>query len=194
LETTEQQEREIGDGSQPIEADLPDLPPPPASIARDEMPVEPNRVMIAEPDTAPLLESGFALPQPTLESVLWAVVILGALLVRVASLTNNPFSAAEAQRAYAAWQFVDGRSARVDGALWGPLPFLINGLFFFLFGARDAVARLGPALAGVAIVPICWWLRPWFGRWGALGVAAMLAFSPTFVYGSRLYLRAAPRG
>ncbi len=149
------------------------------------MPVEPNRVMIAEPDTAPLLESGFALPQPTLESVLWAVVILGALLVRVASLTNNPFSAAEAQRAYAAWQFVDGRSARVDGALWGPLRFLINGLFFFLFGARDAVARLGPALAGAAIVPICWWLRPWFGRWGALGVAAMLAFSPTFVYGSR---------
>jgi len=138
-----------------------------------------------EPMAAPLLESSFALPRPTLESVLWGVVIASALLARIASLTNTPFSGAEAQRAYAAWQFVDGQSTRVDGALWGPLPFLINALSFFLFGARDAIARLGPALAGVAIVPVCWWLRPYVGRWGALGIAAMFALSPTFVYGSR---------
>ncbi len=197
METTEQQAREIddegrrppilpGDGPQPGEDDLLDVPPAPERIVWQEMPTEAaTDTIVTESDSAPLLESGFALPHPTLEAILWVVVILSALLVRIASLTNNPFSAAEAQRAYAAWQFVDGQSARVDGALWGPLPFLINGLFFFLFGARDTVARLAPALAGVAIVPICWWLRPWFGRWGALGVAAMLALSPTFVYGSR---------
>ncbi|MDQ2786405.1 MAG: glycosyltransferase family 39 protein [Chloroflexota bacterium] len=140
---------------------------------------------VVAPKDVPLLATRVAPPRPTLESILWAVVILSALFVRVASLTNNAFGTAEAQRAYAAWQFVDGQSARVDGALWGPLPFLINAVFFFLFGARDAIARLGPALAGIAIVPICWWLRPYFGRWGALGVAAMLALSPTFVYGSR---------
>src|SRR5437016_1145919 len=130
-------------------------------------------------------DSGFVLPRPSLETILWIVVIASAVLVRLASLTNNPFSAAEAQRAYAAWQFADGQSSRVDGGLWGPFPFLINGLFFFLFGARDGIARLGPALAGIAIVPVCWWLRPHLGRWGALGTAAMLALSPTFVYGSR---------
>ncbi len=199
METTEQQAQEIGDegrhvparpgdGPQPIADDLPDVPPPTASIAPHETPVEMDlqpEAMVVESDAAPLLESGFALPRPSLESLLWVVVILSALFVRVASLTNTPFSASEAQRAYAAWQFVDGQNARVDGALWGPLPFLINGLLFFLFGARDAVARLGPALAGVAIVPLCGWLRPYFGRWGALGVAAMLALSPTFVYGAR---------
>ncbi|MGI8691208.1 MAG: flippase activity-associated protein Agl23 [Thermomicrobiales bacterium] len=195
METTEQQAREIGneerhapplpgDAPQPTEGDRGDTPIHPDGVPLEAM-QHAAEMMVAVPDTAPLLESGFALPRPTLESILWAVVILSALLVRVASLTNNAFGAAEAQRAYAAWQFVDGQSARVDGALWGPFPFLINAVFFFLFGARDAIARLGPALAGIAIVPICWWLRPWFGRWGALGVAAMLALSPTFVYGSR---------
>ncbi|MDQ2785470.1 MAG: 6-bladed beta-propeller [Chloroflexota bacterium] len=195
METTEQQaqalgdeERQIptlpGDEPQPIEGDRADPPIYPDGDPPDTLP-HAAAMMVAEPDSAPLLESSFALPRATLESVLWVVVILSALLVRVASLTNNAFGTAEAQRAYAAWQFVDGQGARVDGALWGPLPFLINTVFFFLFGARDAIARLGPALAGIAIVPICWWLRPYVGRWGALGVAAMLALSPTFVYGSR---------
>ncbi len=178
MEITEQQTRAI-------EGDLPEEPLPSDHMTRETQPLAAGVAVVVEPDAASLLESSFALPRPTLESILWAIVLLSALFVRIASLTNNPFSAAEAQRAYAAWQFVDGQSARVDGALWGPLPFLINGLFFFLFGTRDAVARLGPALAGIAIVPICWWLRPYFGRWGALGVAAMFALSPTFVYGSR---------
>jgi len=173
-----------GDEPQPTTDDHTDTPINPDGAPPEAMP-HAAAMMVGVPDSAPLLESSFALPRPTLESVLWVIVILSALLVRVASLTNNAFGTAEAQRAYAAWQFVDGQSARVDGALWGPLPFLINGIFFFLFGARDAIARLGPALAGIAIVPICWWLRPYFGRWGALGVAALLALSPTFVYGSR---------
>ncbi|MCA1723811.1 MAG: glycosyltransferase family 39 protein, partial [Thermomicrobia bacterium] len=186
MERTEQQAQAPGDESQRGEGDSSLLPlPPDGVIESDETVPSDGAVVVGEPVVAPLLENSFALPRPTLESVLWAVAILSALLVRLASLTNNPFSAAEAQRAYAAWQFVDGQSAHVDGALWGPLPFLINGIFFFLFGARDAIARLGPALAGVAIVPVCWWLRPYFGRWGALGVAMMLALSPTFVYGSR---------
>ncbi|MHB8648272.1 MAG: hypothetical protein ACYDAR_21030, partial [Thermomicrobiales bacterium] len=185
METTEQQSRAIDDDRpQSAEESLSGLPPLADGRTGEAIPHTAD-VIVVEQDSAPLLESGFALPRLTLESVLWFVVILSALLVRIASLTNNPFSAAEARRAYAAWQFVDGQSARVDGALWGPLPFLINGMFFFLFGARDAIARLGPALAGIAIVPVCWWLRPYVGRWGALGVAAMLALSPTFVYGSR---------
>ncbi|HEY8293169.1 MAG TPA: flippase activity-associated protein Agl23 [Thermomicrobiales bacterium] len=198
METTEEQTKAMNDAERRIPS-VPDDEPRSAGGGLPDMPLAPDGTVeggggetmppaepvVIEPVAAPLLESSFALPRPTLESILWVVVILSALLVRVASLTNNPFSASEGQRAYAAWQFVDGQSARVDGALWGPLPFLINGIFFFLFGARDAIARLGPALAGIAIVPICWWLRPYFGRWGALGVGAMLALSPTFVYGSR---------
>jgi uncharacterized protein (TIGR03663 family) len=176
-------------GPQPTREDLPygqwpDLPLPEYDVS-PEAETPPSGIPIVEMQSAPLLESGFILPRPSLEVILWVAVIAAALLVRLASLTNTPFSAAEAQRSYAAWQFVDGQSARVDGALWGPLPFLINGLFFFLFGARDAIARCGPALAGVALVPICGWLRPYLGRWGALGVAAMFALSPTFVYGAR---------
>ncbi len=149
-------------------------------------PVAPSHADIeAAPQDAPLLATRITLPAPSAEMLLWIVATGAACIAHLLLLTNNPFSASEAQRAYAAWQFVDGQSARVDGALWGPFPFLMNAIFFFLFGARDAIARLGPALAGIAIVALCWWLRLWFGRWGALGVAAMLALSPTFVYGSR---------
>jgi len=170
------------DGPQPAVEELPDLAAPEILIRSEEMLATD---VILDARIAPLLDSAFALPRPSVEAILWVTVIAVALLARVASLTNNPFSAAEGQRAYAAWQFVDGQSARVNGALWGPFPFLINAFSFFLFGTRDAVARLGPALAGFALVPVCWWLRPYLGRWGALGVAAMLALSPTLVYGAR---------
>ena len=174
-----------GNGPTPTGAEPLTLPPSPA--ARGEArPVEADPEEIAPaPEAAPLLASGFALPRLSLESVLWVAIIAAALIARLASLTNSPLSAAEAQRAYAAWQFADGQPTRVDGGLWGPFPFLINGFFFFLFGARDGIARLAPALAGVALVPACWWLRAHLGRWGALGTAAMLALSPTFVYGAR---------
>ncbi|MGI8858421.1 MAG: 6-bladed beta-propeller [Thermomicrobiales bacterium] len=178
-----------GDGPQPVIEELPEerwpnlLPPPYGASSEADTP--PDGFPIVDTQTAPLLDGGFILPRPSLEVILWVAVIAAALLVRLASLTNTPFSAAEAQRSYAAWQFVDGQNARVDGALWEPLPFLINGLFFFLFGARDAIARLAPALTGIALVPVCGWLRPYLGRWGALGVAAMFALSPTFVYGAR---------
>jgi uncharacterized protein (TIGR03663 family) len=173
-----------GDSLQPAVEESPDLPPPPEYMTPDDNALA-EEVATAEPHVAPLLDSAFVLPRPSAEAILWVAVIAVALLTRIASLTNNPFSAAEGQRAYAAWQFMDGQSARVDGALWGPFPFLANALSFFLFGTRDAIARLGPALAGFALVPVCGWLRPYLGRWGALGVAAMFALSPTFVYGAR---------
>ncbi len=171
-----------GDGPQPPPDASLELAGSPHAVAVTELEIGP---LVDEVHPAPLLESSLALPRPTPEALAWLGVIAAALIARLASLTNSPFSAAEAQRAYAAWQFADGQRAVVDGALWGPLPLVIDALLFFLFGARDIIARLGPALAGVALVPLCWLLRPYLGRWGALGVAAMLALSPTFVYGAR---------
>jgi len=135
--------------------------------------------------TAPLLDRGLALPSSVVEPVLWALALGAALITRLASLTNTPLSTPEAQRAFAAWQWVGGNPGTVDGKLWGPFAFLQTGLAFFLFGAGDAVGRVGPALAGVALVAACLWLRPFVGVWGAWGAAILIALSPTFVYGSR---------
>lgn len=135
--------------------------------------------------TAPLLDRGLALPSAVIEPVLWALALGAALVTRLASLTNTPLSTPEAQRAFAAWQWVGGNPGSVDGRLWGPFAFLQTGLAFFLFGAGDAVGRIGPALAGIALVAACLWLRPFIGVWGAWGTAVLIALSPTFVYGSR---------
>lgn len=134
---------------------------------------------------APTLDRRIALPPLAAETVCWVLTLGAALITRLASLTNTPLSTPEAQRAFAAWQWAGGFNPVVDGRLWGPFSFLQTGLFFFLFGARDTVGRIGPALAGVALVAACLWLRPYLGRWGALGTAILIALSPSFVFGSR---------
>jgi len=136
-------------------------------------------------EVSPSLDRRIALPALGAEAVCWFLTLAVALLTRLAALTNIPLSTPEAQRAYAAWQWSGGFVPVVDGRLWGPFAFLQTGLFFFLFGARDSVGRIGPALAGVALVAACWWLRPYIGRWGAVGVAVLIALSPSFAFGSR---------
>ena len=63
---------------------------------------------------------------------------------------------------------------------------LLEGLAFFLFGSTDVVARIVPALIGLALVALPLALRRWLGGPAALGIAALMAISPTFVYFSRV--------
>lgn len=165
---------------------LPPLPPPPHVDADDLAAMEEaDSDELAEERVAPALDQGWAVPHLSLEPILWIATLAGATLVRLASLTNTPYSVPESQRAYAALQWAQGQPVRVDGHLWGPFPLLMDAIFFFLFGARDAIGRLAPALVGITLVALCGWLRPYFGRWGALGTAAMVALSPAFVYTTR---------
>ena len=62
----------------------------------------------------------------------------------------------------------------------------MQGIGFFLFGTSDVIARLVPALAGMAIVALPLALRRWVGGPAALGMAALAAISPTLVYASRV--------
>jgi predicted membrane-bound mannosyltransferase len=56
---------------------------------------------------------------------------------------------------------------------------------FGLSRATDAAARYLPALAGAALVALPYWARDLLGRRGALCAAALLAFSPAWLYLSR---------
>jgi len=167
----------------PMVPELDNLPVDDEEIEEDD--AEATTEEAAMMRTAPLLDQGFVFPTAVVEPVLWALTLGAALITRLASLTNTPLSTPEAQRAFAAWQWVSGNPGAVDGRLWGPFAFLQTGLAFFLFGAGDIIGRIGPALAGAALVAACLWLRPFVGTWGAWGAATLIALSPTFVYGSR---------
>ncbi|HEY3107734.1 MAG TPA: flippase activity-associated protein Agl23, partial [Chloroflexota bacterium] len=67
----------------------------------------------------------------------------------------------------------------------GPTLFEIGALMYFLFGATDAVARVGTSLFGVALVAMVWLTRDFIGRTAALVAAALMAVAPTILYYSR---------
>jgi DNA-binding beta-propeller fold protein YncE len=117
----------------------------------------------------------------------WVVVLAGAVALRLARLDLWALAPAEARMAFDAWLLYEGRPAPAGEAIpvVGPLPLLLDGLAFFLFGVTDATFRLTDALAGLAIVPLLLFLRPVAGRWGVFAMALLAALSPTLVYAAR---------
>src|SRR5688572_10532594 len=72
-----------------------------------------------------------------------------------------------------------------DPTYHGPFLYHMTGLGYFLFGVNEATSRLMPAIFGIVLVGLCWLLRPFIGRWGAIIAALMVALSPSITYYSR---------
>jgi uncharacterized protein (TIGR03663 family) len=118
----------------------------------------------------------------------WIATLVVAVAVRFLRLDGWALGTDEAARAYDAWVLFRGQTPVAGGSVLdaGTLLVLLEGVGFFLFGTSDVVARLVPALAGLAIVALPLALRRWVGGPAALGMAALAAISPTLVYASRV--------
>lgn len=123
----------------------------------------------------------------TWAAVGWAAVAVAAVGLRLVGLDTWALSPDEARRAYDAYALYTGQPTAPgsDLATVGPLPLLLNAFAFFLFGVTDVTARLAPALLGLGLVPLVFALRPFVGRAAALGMAVLVAFSPTLLFASR---------
>ena len=117
----------------------------------------------------------------------WLAVAGIAIGFRLFGLDRLALAPDEARQAYDAWLLLRGQPPFPGDTLpqGAPLPLLVQTLAFFLFGAGDATVRLAPALAGLAVIPLAWALRPVVGQPAALGMAALATFSPTLVLASR---------
>jgi uncharacterized protein (TIGR03663 family) len=118
------------------------------------------------------------------EAVVFGVIVALAVVLRLAGLGTQPLSDAEACQALVGWQLYQGQP--IDQGTYSPLLATLNLIGFALLGASDFVARLGPALLGVALVVLPIGLRRQTGRIGALAASALLAVSPTALYLSRM--------
>jgi streptogramin lyase/4-amino-4-deoxy-L-arabinose transferase-like glycosyltransferase len=118
----------------------------------------------------------------------WASAFLVAVGLRLLRLDGWALDADEAARTYDAWVLFRGQPPVAGDSIpdAGALLLLLEGIGFFLFGTSDVVARLVPALAGLAIVALPLGLRRWVGGPAALGMAALAAISPALVYASRV--------
>lgn len=141
-----------------------------------------------QPQRAPILDRTINLTAVSWNTAAWVAVFFIGFALRVAQLGYHPLSNSEARLAGDAYRFIYGQTTGPGNALpdTGPTALLFESLVFFLFGDSDGVARLAPALLGSAMLVMVYLLRPIVGSARALGMATLLALSPTLVYLSRL--------
>jgi uncharacterized protein (TIGR03663 family) len=120
-----------------------------------------------------------------LELLAYAVLVAGALAVRLIGLADRPFHHDESQDAYFSWLFYTDRQYEYQPILHGPLRFYLTSAAYLVFGDTDFTARLAPALMGTLTVPLPYLLRDQLGRVAAFAAAAALAFGPSYLYYSR---------
>lgn len=118
------------------------------------------------------------------EAVAWVAVFLLGALLRLVERTTWPLSAGEAQLASDALALVRGGTLSTAASA-RPLPTDLTAFAMFLFGPSDGIARLVPAVAGLATILLVIALRPWLGSRAALCAGAIAALSPTLGFASR---------
>ncbi|MBX3071404.1 MAG: TIGR03663 family protein [Thermomicrobiales bacterium] len=138
----------------------------------------------------PALLSGRLPASVSVESCLYLLMVVAAILSRFWDLGSKTLHHDESLHTYYSWELAVGRGYVHDPLMHGPFLFHANALVYWLFGATDATSRYMPALFGVFIVALPWLLRgPQFlGRWGALAASFFFLISPTILYQSR-YIR-----
>jgi predicted membrane-bound mannosyltransferase len=151
--------------------------------------------VIAADETTARFASGAADRSPSIgiplritwEAAAYLVLILIAVISRFWDLGSRALHHDESLHAYYSWLFSEGKGYVHNPLMHGPLLFHLDALFFFLFGASDAVSRAPAALAGVAMVAVPYLLRDqkFLGRWGALSASVLLLLSPSILYYTR---------
>lgn len=137
------------------------------------------------------LNSGFSF---STETLIWIALIVAAIATRFWNLGYRALHHDESLHAYYSYKFSTGEIPYVhDPLMHGPFLFFGNAIAYLLFGASDATSRYLPALFGVVLVGLPWFLRGrnFLGRWGALAASFMLLISPSFLYYTR-YIRHDP--
>lgn len=123
----------------------------------------------------------------TTEHLLYGLAIFLALGIRFLRLGATPLSDYEAGWALQALGVAHGASTGQLAIGSQPGYVVITGLLFFIFGDRNALARLIPALAGAALVslPLLFHRMRGFNKTAGLILAFGLALDPGLVALSR---------
>lgn len=126
-----------------------------------------------------------SLPAITLERLIFAVIIILAVVSRLYDLGVRVMSHDESLHTYFSWLLYKGDGYQHNPMMHGPLQFHLIALSYFLFGPSDFSARLPAALFSVATVVLAWYWRRYIGRTGGLIAAAMMLISPILLFYGR---------
>jgi uncharacterized protein (TIGR03663 family) len=130
----------------------------------------------------------FSVEQLDWTKVAFIVLILIAIVTRLWGLDWRAMSHDESLHVVYSHKLFSGLGYQHDPMMHGPFLFHANALAYFLFGVNDFTGRLVPAIFGVILVALPWFMRRWLGRLGALATSFMILISPSISYYSR-YIR-----
>lgn len=132
-----------------------------------------------------------AVPWLTVELLIFASIILLAIISRFYDLGTRVMSHDESLHTYYSYLFSQGQGYQHNPMMHGPLQFHLIALTYFIFGASDFTARIPAAIFSILTVAAAWQWRRYLGRAGALIVAFMALVSPFLLYYGR-YTREDP--
>ncbi len=115
-------------------------------------------------------------------SIYFLIVIIAAIL-RLSDLNMVPLSPSEATEALAIWNFWLPDSETLTFA--SPLYFTTTAFSTQVLGFNDSIMRLIPALFGIGLVILPWFLRRRIGILGAILSGLLFTLSPGLVVASR---------
>ena len=84
----------------------------------------------------------------TLETALYALILVAAVLTRFWDLGSRALHHDESLHAYFSWLLATGQGYAHDPLMHGPFLFHMNALIYALFGASDASSRFAPRSSG----------------------------------------------
>lgn len=121
----------------------------------------------------------------SLEWVAYALILVLALVLRVAELNTVPLTTYESQQALAAWRVVNPDMPGGTIVPESPLLFLLHSVGFATFVASESSARIWTALAGVFLVMSPLLFRALLGPTRTLLLSILLLCSPVLLVASR---------
>ncbi len=122
------------------------------------------------------------------EILLFAGILLLALLTRFYDLEARVMSHDESLHTYFSWLFYRGGGYEHTPMMHGPLQFHLIALTYFIFGVNDLTSRIPAVLFSLATIWMVWYWRRYLGKIGALVAAFLMVISPYMLYYGR-YVR-----
>src|SRR5215208_3808855 len=129
-----------------------------------------------------------ALSAITVEVVLFAGIILLAIVTRFYDLGSRVMSHDESLHTYFSWLLYRGQGYQHTPMMHGPWQFHWIALSYFLFGVSDFTARIPAALFSIATVSMVWYWRRYLGKAGTLITGLLMVISPFMLFYGR-YVR-----
>lgn len=143
------------------------------------------------PLTAPLAELEHHLTRLLVvdgEQLAYAAIFVLAVLTRFWDLGARVMSHDESLHTRYSWNLYRGEGFSHTPLMHGPLLFHMTALSYLLFGDNDFTSRIYPAVVGILVVILPYFMRRWLGRAGALAASFFFLISPLVLYYSR-YIR-----